>query len=105
MVAICSSKTSVENQQTTRRHIPEDDTLHNHRYGNLKSYINWSVPVVLYFTFERLLFHSGNSQLLVTWTQWCDGICLWCTEIAHQFEFTLQNRNQKDSILPMTQTS
>jgi hypothetical protein len=24
---------------TTRRHIPEDDTLHNHRWGNLKSYI------------------------------------------------------------------
>jgi hypothetical protein len=24
---------------TTRRHIPEDDTLHNHRCKNLKSYI------------------------------------------------------------------
>jgi hypothetical protein len=29
--AICSSETSVATQQTTRRHIPEDDTLHNHR--------------------------------------------------------------------------
>jgi hypothetical protein len=29
-------------QQTTRRHIPEDDTLHNHRCGNLKSYISVS---------------------------------------------------------------
>jgi hypothetical protein len=28
--AICSSETSVETQQTTGRHIPEDDTLHNH---------------------------------------------------------------------------
>jgi hypothetical protein len=27
MEAICSSETSVETQQTTRRHIPEDDTL------------------------------------------------------------------------------
>jgi hypothetical protein len=27
MDAICSSKTSVETQWTTRRHIPEDDTL------------------------------------------------------------------------------
>jgi chromosomal replication initiation ATPase DnaA len=37
--AICSSETSVETQRTTRRHIPEDDTLHNHRCENLKSYI------------------------------------------------------------------
>jgi hypothetical protein len=34
--AICSCETSVAAQQTTRRHIPEDDTLHNHRWGNLK---------------------------------------------------------------------
>jgi hypothetical protein len=29
---------SVASQQTTLRHIPEDDTLHNHRCKNLKSY-------------------------------------------------------------------
>jgi hypothetical protein len=34
----CSSETSVATQQTTPRHIPEDDTLHNHRCENLKSY-------------------------------------------------------------------
>jgi hypothetical protein len=28
MEAICSSETSVASQQTTRHHIPEDDTLH-----------------------------------------------------------------------------
>jgi hypothetical protein len=39
MEAICSSETSVATQQITRRHIPEDDTLHNHRCENLKSYI------------------------------------------------------------------
>jgi hypothetical protein len=39
MWAICSSETSVESRRTTRRHIPEDDTLHNHRCENLKSYI------------------------------------------------------------------
>jgi hypothetical protein len=27
MEALCSSETSVATQQTTRRHIPEDDTL------------------------------------------------------------------------------
>jgi hypothetical protein len=31
MEAICSSETSVETKQTTRRHIPEGDTLHDHR--------------------------------------------------------------------------
>jgi hypothetical protein len=35
----CSSETSVGTKQTTRRHISEDDTLHNHRCKNLKSYI------------------------------------------------------------------
>jgi hypothetical protein len=40
MEAICSSVTSVENQRTARRHIAEDDTLHNHRCENLKSYKN-----------------------------------------------------------------
>jgi hypothetical protein len=39
MEAICSSKTSVETQRTTQRHIPEDYTLHNHCCENLKSYI------------------------------------------------------------------
>jgi hypothetical protein len=39
MEAIRSSETSGATQHTTRRHIPEDDTLHNHRCENLKSYI------------------------------------------------------------------
>jgi hypothetical protein len=38
MEAICSSETSVDFQRTTRRYIPEDSTLHNHRCENLKSY-------------------------------------------------------------------
>jgi hypothetical protein len=38
MEAIRSSETSGTNLRTTRRHIPEDDTLHNHRCENLKSY-------------------------------------------------------------------
>jgi hypothetical protein len=36
--ALGSSETAVATQRTTRRHIPEDDTLHNHRCENLKSY-------------------------------------------------------------------
>jgi hypothetical protein len=38
MEAVRSSETSAATQRTTRRHIPEDDTLHNHRCENLKSY-------------------------------------------------------------------
>jgi hypothetical protein len=44
--AICSSETSVDFQQTTRRYIPEDSTLHNHRCENLKSYIIFSVRII-----------------------------------------------------------
>jgi hypothetical protein len=39
MEAICFSETSGATQRTTRHHIPEDDTLHNHHCENLKSYI------------------------------------------------------------------
>jgi hypothetical protein len=38
MEAICSSETSVGTQRITRRYIPEDGTIHNHRCENLKSY-------------------------------------------------------------------
>jgi hypothetical protein len=41
MEAIRSSETSGTTLRTTRRHIPEDDTLQNHRCENLKSYIGW----------------------------------------------------------------
>jgi hypothetical protein len=37
MEAICSSETSVDLHWITRRYIPEDSTLHNHRCENLKS--------------------------------------------------------------------
>jgi hypothetical protein len=38
MQAIRSSETSGTTLRITRRHIPEDDTLQNHRCENLKSY-------------------------------------------------------------------
>jgi hypothetical protein len=38
MEATCSSEESVDIQRTTRRYIPEDKTLHNHRCEDLKSY-------------------------------------------------------------------
>jgi hypothetical protein len=42
MEAICSSETSVDTQRTKQRYIPEVDTLHNHRYENLKPYMIYS---------------------------------------------------------------
>jgi hypothetical protein len=36
--AMCSSETSVDFQRTEQRYIPEDGTLHNHRWENFKSY-------------------------------------------------------------------
>jgi hypothetical protein len=48
MEALCSSETSGATQRTTRRHIPEDDTLHNHRCENLKSY-NIIVTIIASF--------------------------------------------------------
>ena len=37
MVAIVSSKTQATNYQTTRRKIPENSNLHQHRFDSLKS--------------------------------------------------------------------
>jgi hypothetical protein len=47
MEAICSSETSVDTQRTTRRYVPEADTLYNHRCENLKSYIHLILPYSL----------------------------------------------------------
>jgi hypothetical protein len=40
---ICSSETSGVFQQTTRRYIPEDSTLHIHRWENFKSCVQYRV--------------------------------------------------------------
>jgi hypothetical protein len=50
MEAICSSGT-VETQRTTQRHIPEDDTLHNHGCENLKSYNQICLSCELFLIF------------------------------------------------------
>jgi hypothetical protein len=39
MGLICPTETSADFQRTTRRYIPGDNTLHNHRCESLKSYI------------------------------------------------------------------
>jgi hypothetical protein len=56
----CSSETSVATQRTTQRHIPEDDTLHNHRCENLKSCL---VKIVFTFTQLQISCASCGFQL------------------------------------------
>jgi hypothetical protein len=51
MEAIYYSETSVDTQRTTRRYIPEDGTLPNHRCENLKSYTS-----LLFFVAVKLGF-------------------------------------------------
>jgi hypothetical protein len=50
----CPSETSVDTQRTTRRYIPEDRTLHNHRCENRKSYI--TIPC--FSTIETVRYHG-----------------------------------------------
>jgi hypothetical protein len=69
METIFSSETSVDIQRTTRRYIPEDSPLHNHRCENFKSCISifllphlklmdlvlWPVAVWMFWTLIGLL--------------------------------------------------
>jgi hypothetical protein len=57
MEAIRSSETSGTTQRTTRRHIPEEDTLQNHRCENLKSYTQYS-SLILFMYAIALLFNT-----------------------------------------------
>jgi hypothetical protein len=69
--ATCSSESSVDSHRTTRRYIPEDRTLHNHRYENLNS---CTLYYVLPLTSEMLLLvlhfktegFNGSRTLLIT---------------------------------------
>jgi hypothetical protein len=56
MEAISSSEKSFETQRTTRRHIPEDDTLQNHRCENVKSYVLTTACVPSTTEFSALFF-------------------------------------------------
>jgi hypothetical protein len=42
MEETCPSETEADFQLTTRRYIPEDETVHNHQWENLKSYLFYS---------------------------------------------------------------
>jgi hypothetical protein len=66
MEAISSPETLVETQRNTRRHIPEDDTLQNHRCENLKSYEVRIVSYVLMYQFLTSNQKSHDHLLVVS---------------------------------------
>jgi hypothetical protein len=49
MEAARSSKTLVNFYQTTRRYNPEDSHLRIHRRENLKTYLNYSVEMAVFW--------------------------------------------------------
>jgi hypothetical protein len=55
MEAICSSETSVETQRTTRRHIPEEDTLQDILSLNPDPEIACGWFFVVFLSLSRLL--------------------------------------------------
>jgi hypothetical protein len=92
MEAICSSETSVNTQRTTRRYIPEDDTLHDHRCGNLKSYnLTFDKRICLFRTtaFDGIWAHHLRKPNFGQW-DWYSFSCgrfsswwLWLPEYFH----------------------
>jgi hypothetical protein len=56
MVVIYSSEMLVDFQWTTRRYIPEDNILHNHRCENLKSYkieVNYTLKILILLNYKN----------------------------------------------------
>jgi uncharacterized membrane protein len=60
MEAICSSEKSIDFQRTTRRYIPEDRTLHNHRCENLKSYVLLTLYIVYFALMMVIKYSEGD---------------------------------------------
>jgi hypothetical protein len=54
--AMYSSEAAIDFQRTTWRYIPEDSTLHNHRFDNLKSYID----NIYYILVSTTVFPAGK---------------------------------------------
>jgi hypothetical protein len=86
MEAISSSETPGATQRATRRHIPEDNTLHTHRCENLKSYLygirlllilaSWKNSVdFLTFVFTLKSSPDGRRMQHTRWvSQNCTGL-------------------------------
>jgi hypothetical protein len=60
MEAVCSSKILVNSYWTTQHYIPENSTLHNHCYENLKSNIK---DLILFYFYETKLWTIISSNM------------------------------------------
>jgi hypothetical protein len=80
----CSSETPADFQRTTRRYIPEDGTLHNHRCENLNSYIfltcSWILFVIARSTqnakMQRTRVETLRNALRITLSNLVMVICV-----------------------------
>jgi flagellar basal body rod protein FlgB len=71
MEAICSSKTSVETQRTTRRHIPEDDTSHQESTpGTCAVYFKTILQTATKQTLSGSLSASSNNVRMASECSW-----------------------------------
>jgi hypothetical protein len=68
MEALCSSETSVATQRTTRRHIPEDDTLQNSSCFSHPSHM-FNYKVSIGFVNNKLQFLYKRQKDEVFWTE------------------------------------
>jgi hypothetical protein len=69
-------------QRTTRRHIPEDDTLHNHHCENLKSY---NVGIVQQSLVEVAPYQISTKSLTMFMEYWEKSIyCLTYTRLFYE---------------------
>jgi hypothetical protein len=71
---IYSSETSVDFQQTTRRYIPEDGTLYNHRCENLTSYTESNTLLMMTSRSTSLPNSDASSKMFQTATGWKAGV-------------------------------
>jgi hypothetical protein len=100
MEALYSSETSVLTQRTTRRHIPEDNTLPNHWCENLKPYTILSLFIFLSLPKEReqsdrVLFYVCTREVLgwnlgrdEDYPEWCSS-CFSSVPIGRDGTFNL----------------
>jgi hypothetical protein len=116
----CSSETSVDFQRVTRRYIPQDRTLHNHRCENLESYTKNKLLLNIcslsswnYFFLNQILerhesencittIHCCSPSLQMMSTMlvpsqhcWEDRLRLCCSQRLQIMVFTQQNTPDK----------
>jgi hypothetical protein len=115
MEAICSSEMSVDFKRTTRRYIPEDSTLHNHRCENLNCYIGLlDLWVEISWLAERLvavqaaLFSSTelvNFSLILVYSQFFWGASCKYENLRlvsiYTVHVSLHRRNEPNSVRSM----